>query len=107
MLTITVFRNVLTGNMGEGWMDDYAAAMAYAAHLRDALTAYAQGSYPEAQIDVRMTVQRASGDSGNLDVVSNLPGWRAERLRAALCETASHAWETFGESERAETLRNA
>jgi hypothetical protein len=106
MMSITITRTVLTGNMGDGWRDEAEAAHAYGAYLEAALTAYARGSYPEAQVVTRVMVQEGSGDSGTVGLVSDLPAWRHGRLLEALCDTAKHAWETFCDNEIADILCN-
>ncbi len=104
MQQITVFRTLFSANMGEGWRDDAEACEAFADALDTAFRTYCERYYPETDIDIRITTQRASGASRDVEVVSDL-GYREEHdMQEALRIVAERTWDTWTTSAEAEAL---
>ena len=104
-MKITVSRQMLSGNMGDGWNDD--AAQGYANFLEGRLEAEVKERYPEAEVEISIDVQNASGCSRELSV--SVDPWDDERgcdierdLEESLSCTEDKAWEDFCGGEGAE-----
>ena len=67
-MKIIVMEQIFSGNLGEGWDDEYETAKSYAAFLETKLTEEVHGRYPDAEVEVSVDVQHASGCSRDLEV---------------------------------------
>jgi hypothetical protein len=103
MTTITITAQILDGNLGDGWRDNYEAAQALAAFTeqrwRDDLAELAAEGH---EIDIQIDVQSAEGcarktivDADDADLAA-----RAERLLT----DRNRVWEQFCLSPEAEAL---
>lgn len=103
MTTITITAQILDGNLGDGWRDNYEAAQALAEFMeqrwRDDLAELAAEGH---EVDIQIDVQSAEGcarkttvDADDADLAA-----RAERLLT----DRSRIWELFCSSPEAEAL---
>ena len=60
-MKITVRDQILTGNIGDGWADTYAAAKGWAKYYGAKLTEFINNEYPDAEIEIDIEVERATG----------------------------------------------
>jgi hypothetical protein len=94
-MTITVFEDILTGNLGDGWDDLRTAADAYATVLTDALRATVLAAYPAATVVVDLRVRECSGTGRALGIDSELPGEEEYHLIERLRDVETATWEEF------------
>mgnify|MGYP001212158023 FL=1 len=103
MTTITITAQILDGNLGDGWRDNYEAAQALAEFMeqrwRDDLAELAAEGH---EVDIQIDVQSAEGcvrettvDADDADLAA-----RAERLLT----DRNRIWERFCNSPEAEAL---
>mgnify|MGYP007079329733 FL=1 len=103
MTTITITAQILDGNLGDGWRDNYEAAQALAEFMeqrwRDDLAELAAEGH---EVDIQIDVQSAEGcvretivDADDADLAA-----RAERLLT----DRNRIWERFCSSPEAEAL---
>ena len=67
-MKITVRDQILTGNIGDGWADTYAAAKGWAKYYGAKLTEFINNEYPAAEIEIDIEVERATGYSRGMSV---------------------------------------
>lgn len=108
MATITITTQILAGNLGDGWADNYAAAKALARFTektwRDDL-ADLVGAGHEVVVDI--DVERASGSSRDMEVnVDKADDFDAEydleKKAESMLTDESRMWDLFCGSEDAE-----
>jgi hypothetical protein len=108
-MEITVWKKLLSGNMGDGWRDEEEAASAYKDFLGTRLDEYLTTHYPTAQVDVRLTVERASGYGGPFQAIvtddaEDFDVRMEEEIVEGLRYVADQAWIDFCASETAQSL---
>ena len=109
-MKITITDTILDGNLGDGWRDQYDAALAFAAFREGFIRGYVAGSYPGADLTVTIDVQRhTEGHTGGATVdVSDCESEEADRVERDLTEYlaagSDAAWEAFCGSDAAERL---
>ena len=91
--------------MGDGWKDD--AVYGYADLLKNRMEADVKDRYPEAEVEIVIDVQNASGYARELDV--SVDPWDDERgydierdLKRSLADTETRAWDDFCDGAGAE-----
>jgi hypothetical protein len=104
-MKITVREQIMSGNMGDGWDDNYEAANSYADFLAPILLEDVQEQYPDAEIVVALTVERMGGASRGIVVdvdgvdepeqIFEVPDALAEML----VYTEQDAWGKFCDAE--------
>lgn len=67
-MKITINDTILSGNMGDGWADQYEAAKRYAEYAAEKLAEVVREQYPGAEVETDFNVQNASGCSHGLSV---------------------------------------
>lgn len=67
-MKITINDTILSGNMGDGWADQYETAEGYAEYAADKLTDVVREQYPDAEVIANFNVQNATGYSRGLSV---------------------------------------
>ena len=100
-MKITITDQILSGNMGDGWADQNAAATAYADYLTDEYRAAVQAEFPAATIIVAIEASRNTSGCGR-DLAISVDPWNDEtafEIENALTESLAHvgsqAWDSW------------
>jgi len=106
-MKIRVNVNILAGNMGDGWADQYEAAVGYGYFLKPRIEEEILNKYPNANIDVSMDVDRESGCRRDtmiiVDGVDDDSEWDiTHKLEEAVADIENEAWDDFCCSPEAE-----
>jgi hypothetical protein len=105
MKTVQIRGQVLSGNMGDGWRDEFETAKGFASYVEGKLREDARAYFGEdAEIKIDIDVQRASGCSRDLTVdfddedYSNVS---VSQVEGSLSYAVQKAWEEWcgGEGE--------
>ena len=101
-MEITVYAKTLSGNMGEGWVDESAANRAYASFLENKITEEITDRYPDADVTVEIEAENASGYTGE-PIIEVTPhnfeiGSDIEEIMPHIMQTAWEAWLNSDES---------
>ena len=103
MTTITIRAQILDGNLGEGWPDNYAAAQALADFTREKWEAdLADLVEAGHDIEIEIDVRHASGCSRSVEVWCDDPEFQHQAESALADET--RIWDLFCQSEEARAL---
>lgn len=110
MATITIYRTILDGNLGEGWNCQESAAKAFAAALKSQWEKDLSGLAAE-EHEVEVSVKVASNTSGDSGITSiNVEGCDYDtafeihqRVKYELSDE-NRVWERFCNSPEAEAL---
>ena len=104
MTTITIHAQILDGNLGEGWTDNYAAAQALADFTREKWEAdLADLAEAGHEINIDIDVQRnASGCSRAVEVWCD--DAELQRQAEAALTDETRIWDLFCQSEEARAL---
>jgi hypothetical protein len=103
---INIRHQILTGNLGDGWVDVNKAGQAFAQFMRHSLVSTALERYPEATVCVDIDVKRnCSGYSRGLVADAyGADGMPEADLSDEFAEVAHECWAAFCESEMAKDL---
>lgn len=105
-MKIAIHAQILSGDIGDGWNDEYAAAQALADYAnsvwRNDLSKFIEAGH---EVSVEIEVQRASGDSRDLYVYvapfSNEGSYELKRQVEAAMTDEGEIWERFCSSPEA------
>ena len=103
MTTITIRAQILDGNLGDGWRDNYRAAQALSDFTRETwegdLADLAEAGH---EINIDIDVQNASGCSRAVEVWCDDPELQRQAESALTDET--RVWDLFCQSEEARAV---
>jgi len=97
-MKITINDQILSGNLGDGWEDQYETAKGLANYYEDKLEEFVKSVYPDADITIDMDVEFASGYSRGLsvDVTDSEDDYGImQQLGDCLARYEAKLWETW------------
>ncbi|NCA72651.1 MAG: hypothetical protein EOM91_21865 [Sphingobacteriia bacterium] len=103
MTTINITETILSGNLGEGWADVDEAADVYADFLADEYRAEAERAFPDAEIEVDISVEHGvEGSAPNAIVTGDADSLDMARLEDVLANLGT--WNRFLDSDACRDL---